>query len=142
MSEGLSDETVCHKVAKKIQKQLTTLQNGIKYDMPEDRKEIVFLPYKASMWDSLESVWRVAEKDPDCDAYVIPIPYYVKAPDESLNEEVYEGDQFPKDVPITRYDEYDLEACRPDAIYIHNPYDECNHVTSVHPYFYAKNLKN
>lgn len=102
----------------------------------------MFLPYKASMWDSLESVWRAAEKDPDCDAYVIPIPYYVKAPDGSLNEEVYEGDQFPKDVPITRYDEYDLEARRPDAIYIHNPYDECNHVTSVHPYFYAKNLKN
>lgn len=142
MSEGLSDETLCRKVGKKIQKQLTTLQNGIKYDMPEDRKEIVFLPYKASMWDSLESVWRAAEKDPDCDAYVIPIPYYVKAPDGSLNEEVYEGDQFPKDVPITRYDEYDLEARRPDAIYIHNPYDECNHVTSVHPYFYAKNLKN
>lgn len=26
-------------------------------------------------------------------------------------------------------------------IYIHNPYDECNHVTSVHPYFYSKNLR-
>ena len=26
-------------------------------------------------------------------------------------------------------------------IFIHNPYDECNYVTSVHPFFYAKNLK-
>lgn len=26
-------------------------------------------------------------------------------------------------------------------IFIHNPYDECNYVTSVHPYFYSKNLK-
>ena len=41
-----------------------------------DRREVVFLPYKASMWDSLESVWMAAEEDEDCDAYVVPIPYY------------------------------------------------------------------
>ena len=142
MSESLSDENACRKTAKKIQKQLTSLQNGIKYDMPEDKKEVVFLPYKASMWDSLESVWKAADADPNCDAYVIPIPYFDKNPDGSFREEHYEGDLYPKNVPITRYDEYDLEERRPDVIYIHNPYDECNHVTSVHPYFYSKNLKN
>lgn len=142
MSESLSDENTCRKVSKRIQKQLTGLCNSIKYDMPEDRKEVVFLPYKASMWDSLESVWKAADEDPDCDAYVIPIPYYDRNPDESFREEHYEGDQYPAYVPITRYDEYDLAARRPDVIYIHNPYDECNHVTSVHPYFYAKNLRN
>lgn len=142
MSEGLSDENVCRKLSKKIQKQLTALRNSIKYNMPEDKKEIVFLPYKASMWDSLESVWKAADTDPDCDAYVIPIPYFDKNPDGSFREEHYEGGLYPKDVPITRYDEYDLEARRPDVIYIHNPYDECNHVTSVHPYFYSKNLRN
>ena len=142
MNESLSDENTCRKVSKKIQKQLTGLQNNIKYDLPEDRKEIVFLPYKASMWDSLESVWKAADADPDCDAYVIPIPYFDKNPDGSFREEHYEGDQYPAYVPVTRYDEYDLEARRPDVIYIHNPYDECNHVTSVHPYFYSKNLRN
>lgn len=142
MSVSLSDENACRKVSKKIQRQLTSLQNGIKYDLPDDKKEIVFLPYKASMWDSLESVWKAADADPDCDAYVIPIPYYDKNPDGSFREEHYEGDQYPGYVPVTRYDAYDIEARRPDAIYIHNPYDECNHVTSVHPYFYAKNLKN
>lgn len=142
MSESLSDENACRKVSKKIQKQLTGLKNGIKYDLPEDRKEIVFLPYKASMWDSLESVWKAADADPGCDAYVIPIPYFDKNPDGSFREEHYEGDQYPAYVPVTRYDAYDLEARRPDEIYIHNPYDECNHVTSVHPYFYAKNLRN
>ena len=142
MSESLSDENVCRKTAKKIQKQLTSLQNGIKYNMPQDKKEVVFLPYKASMWDSLESVWKAADADPDCDAYVIPIPYFDKTPDGSFREEHYEGDLYPKNVPITRYDEYDLETRRPDVIYIHNPYDECNHVTSVHPFFYSKNLRN
>ena len=142
MSESMSDENRCRKVAKKIQKQLTGLQNGIKYDLPEDKKEVVFLPYKASMWDSLESVWKAVDADPDCDAYVIPIPYFDKNPDGSFKEEHYEEDLYPKDVPITRYDEYDLETQHPDVIYIHNPYDECNHVTSVHPYFYSKNLRN
>lgn len=142
LSENLSDENVCRKLFKKIQKQLTSLHNNIKYDMPEDRKEVVFLPYKASMWDSLESVWKAADADKNTDAYVIPIPYYDKNPDGSFREEHYEGDLYPRYVPITRYDEYDLEARRPDMIYIHNPYDECNHVTSVHPYFYSKNLRN
>ncbi|MDE6603796.1 MAG: hypothetical protein K2K90_16960 [Lachnospiraceae bacterium] len=142
MSENLPDENLCRKYAKKIQKQLTGLRNGIKYDLPDDKKEIVFLPYKASMWDSLESVWKAADGDPECDAYVIPIPYFDKNPDGSFREEHYEGDLYPKNVPITRYDEYDLEARHPDVIYIHNPYDECNHVTSVHPYFYSKNLRN
>lgn len=142
INEDLSDENVCRKIAKKIQKQLTGLRNSIQYELPDDKKEVAFLPYKASMWDSLESVWKAADEDPSCDAYVIPIPYFDKNPDGSFKEEHYEGDQYPAYVPITRYDEYDLEARHPDVIYIHNPYDECNHVTSVHPYFYSKNLRN
>lgn len=54
----------------------------------------------------------------------------------------YEGDLYPDYVPVVPWEEYDLEAEHPDVIYIHNPYDECNHVTSVHPYFYSKNLRN
>ena len=103
--------------------------------------EAVFLPYKASMWDSLESVWKAAEEDPDCNAYVIPIPYFDKNPDGSFREAHYEGNLYPEYVPITDYNDYDFKARMPDIIYIHNPYDECNHVTSVHPFFYSKNLK-
>ncbi len=45
----------------------------------------------------------------------------------------YEGDEFPEDIPITPWREYSIPENKPDAIYIHNPYDECNLVTSVHP---------
>ncbi len=102
---------------------------------------MVFLPYKASMWDSLESVWKAADEDEDTDAYVIPIPYYDKNPDGSFREEHYEGDLYPEYVPITKYDAYDFEGRRPDMIFIHNPYDSSNYVTSVHPFFYSGNLK-
>ena len=53
----------------------------------------------------------------------------------------YEGEQYPSYVPVTLWEEYNISEHRPDIIYIHNPYDECNHVTSVHPAFYAKELK-
>lgn len=106
------------------------------------RKEVVFLPYKASMWDSLESVWQAAYEDASCDAYVIPIPYFDKNPDGSFRDMHYEGHLYPEYVPITSYLDYDFEARRPDAIYIHNPYDEYNFVTSVHPFFFSSNLKN
>ncbi len=122
---------------------LNQILSQIKNDVHEikERTEAVFLPYNASMWDSLESVWKAAEEDPDCDAYVIPVPYYDKNPDGSFREVHYEGDLFPDYVPITHYNDYDFEGRRPDMIFIHNPYDEYNHVTSVHPFFYSKNLK-
>ncbi len=119
---------------------LSTIENSIRNDIPS-KKEIVFLPYKVSMWDSLESVWKAADEDPECDAYVIPIPYYDKNPDGTLRCEHYEGDAFPEDVPITHYNNYDFKTRKPDAIFIHNPYDENNYVTTVHPFFYTAKLK-
>lgn len=130
-----------NKIYKSLRKKLIKASNSIRNDI-KTRTEVVFLPYKASMWDSLESVWKAAEADPDCDAYVIPIPYFDKNPDGSFREEHYEGSLYPAYVPVTRYDEYNLEEAHPDVIYIHNPYDEYNYITSVHPYFYAKNLRN
>lgn len=129
------------KAFKSLRKTLIQAENSIKQDI-KIRKEAVFLPYKASMWDSLESVWKAADEDPDCDAYVIPIPYYDRNPDGSFGEEHYEGNLYPENVPVCWYEDYDFAGRRPDMIFIHNPYDECNYVTSVHPFFYSKNLKN
>lgn len=128
------------RACKNLRKSLIQVENSVKQDI-KARTEAVFLPYKASMWDSLESVWKAADEDPDCDAYVIPIPYYTKNPDGSFREEHYEGDLYPDYVPVTGYKDYNFEEHRPDMIFIHNPYDECNYLTSVHPFFYSKNLK-
>lgn len=93
------------------------------------------------MWDSLESVWKAASEDENCDTYVIPIPYYDKNPDGSFREMHYEADQYPEYVPIIKYNEFDFGKHRPDMIYIHNAYDQWNLVTSVHPDFFSGNLK-
>lgn len=141
--EGLandSHETDAGKVCKLLRQKLIRIRNSIKNDIPV-KKEVVFLPYKASMWDSLESVWKAAEEDENCDAYVIPISYFDKNPDGSFREMHYEADQYPDYVPVVSYGKYDFEARRPDVIYIHNPYDEYNYVTSVPPFFFSGNLK-
>ena len=128
------------KAYKMLNRSLSQVENSVKIDI-STRLEAVFLPYKASMFDSLESVWRAADADPNCDAYVIPIPYYDKNPDGSFRELHYEGGQYPKDVPVIWYRDYDFASRRPDIVFIHNPYDECNYITSVDPFFYTKNLK-
>ena len=103
--------------------------------------EVVFMPYKASMWDSLESIWKAANEDPDCSVYVVPIPYYERNRDRSFGKFHYEGNDFPKYVPVTSYVTYDLAKRKPDIIYVHNPYDGGNFVTSVAPRFYSDELK-
>ena len=137
LAEGAISE---NKVYKRLKKQLVKVENSAKNDICV-RKEVVFFPYKASMWDSLESVWKAAAADENCDAYVVPLPYYDKSPDGSFREMHYEIDQYPDYVPVTKYNAYDLEHRKPDVIYIHNPYDNLNLVTSVPPRFFSENLK-
>lgn len=133
--EDISTQEACARLDESLLKVETAMQ-----DLPI-RREIVFLPYKASMWDSLESVYLAAREDKECDAYVVPIPYYDKGADGSLGEMHYEGNEYPQNIEITPYTAYNLEERRPDAIYIHNPYDECNVVTCVPERYFSINLK-
>ena len=124
--------------AQAIEASLTKLTTKLS---AKHKKQVVFLPYKASMWDSLASIYEAASADPSCDAYVIPIPYFTKDEHGKLKDLHYEGNLFPKEVPITSWKDYPLAKKRPDIIYIHNPYDDGNIVTTVLPAFYTEKLK-
>lgn len=139
-SVGSALHTECDIVWDTMQRLLAEIEQSVHRDL-QIRKEMVFLPYKASMWDSLESIWMAAKEDNEYDVYVIPIPYFDKNPDGSAREMHYEADLFPEYVEITNYNNYDITKRLPDMIFIHNPYDEANFVTSVMPFFYSKNLK-
>ena len=105
------------------------------------RKEVVFLPYKAAHWEAIESVYQAAMEDAKCDVYVIPIPYFYKDYDGALKNMQYEAELFPEDVKIIKYDAFDFALHRPDMIFIQNPCDSYDEVLSVHPFFYSTNLK-
>ncbi|MDE7322287.1 MAG: hypothetical protein K2N73_06060 [Lachnospiraceae bacterium] len=140
LTSGCDEEININKIYKLLRQKLIKAENSLKNDI-HIRNIAVFLPYKASMWDSLESVWKAADEDEYCDTYVIPIPYFDKNPDGSFREMHDESSQYPAYVPVTRYDTFDFGKHRPDMIFIHNPYDNVNFVTSVHPFFYSENLK-
>ncbi len=105
------------------------------------KKEILFLPYKAAMWDSMESIWQAAVKDNNCEVFVVPIPYCTKGGEGSFTKWHCERELFPPEVPTVDYRQYKLAEHCPDVIYIHNPYDESNTVTQVSPEYFSYNLK-
>jgi len=85
-------------------------------------------------------LWRVADANLDCDAYVIPIPYFDRNLDGSFREMHDERKIYPVDVPITDYESFGFAEKCPDIIYIHNSYDNNNYVASVYPAFYSDKL--
>lgn len=137
---SMQKESVLPQTAyKNLNENLVKAENAVKHLAIE--KIAVFLPYKASMWDSLESVWKAADNDSEWTSMVIPIPYFTKNEDGSLGEMFYEGSDFPSYVPVVDWQQYALETLQPDVIFIHNPYDQYNFVTSIHPYFYASKIR-
>jgi len=119
--------------------QIKNLESKFKTEV-KTKKEVLFLPYKASMWDSLESIYLAAKEDPDCEALVMPIPYYDKK-DGKFTDMHWEI-SYPKNIPLIDYRKYNIEERRPDIIFIHNPYDDLNIVTSVHPNYFSQKLRN
>ena len=108
---------------------------------PDVKTNVVFMPYKSSMWDSMERIWKEAATDPCCLALVVPIPYYDKKPNGTLAKKHFEGKMFPEYVPIISYEDYDIEKHMPDVVYIQNPYDRHDRDTSVDPAYYSDELK-
>ena len=103
--------------------------------------EIVFLPYKYSMWDCMESIWMAAKEDTRCKCRVIPIPYYECEMGSGIRY-CYEGEMFPENIDIVDYRDYDLQTEKPDVIFVHNPYDNCNYVSQIDPAYFSDKLVN
>lgn len=134
-------ETADVSFIKQLKKELSAIEASIRKELKPNKIEVAFFPYKASMWDALESIWLAMKEDPQCDAYVIPIPYFDRLPNGGLGQMHYEGDQYPDYVPIVDWQTYNVEERLPDVSFIHNGYDDSNIITTVHPNYYSRNLK-
>jgi hypothetical protein len=128
-------------IFKRLDKCIMRIENCIRSELRPDRMEIAFFPHKRAMSDALESIWQAALKDPWCDTYIVPIPYYDRLPNGSFGAMHYEGGLYPGDIPITDWREYDVEEHHPDVIFTMYPYDDGNHVTSLHTDYYSDRLK-
>lgn len=104
-----------------------------------DKKKVVFMPFKAEYWDTMQPLWDKYSKDDNYEVIVQPISLYYKNIDGTVEE--YISDRtYPDNVAITSGEEYNCYEEKPDEIIIQNPYDEYNVATTVHPKYYAKNL--
>ncbi len=102
---------------------------------------VAFLPYKASMWDSLESIWKCFAADERCETSVVPIPYFEANRKLNQWDTCYEGEQYPEEVPVVYFQDYLLGDKKPDIVFVHNPFDQHNNVTTVHPAYYSEELR-
>jgi hypothetical protein len=127
-----AERELCHQIGALKQRLLT--DETITYT-------VVFMPYNASMWDSLHTIWAAADADPRVEAIVLPIPYADRLPDGSSGAWHHHINDLPPEVPVTPLTEFDLRSAHPDVIYVHNPYDGTNLVTSVASDFYSAALR-
>ncbi|MCL2046635.1 MAG: CDP-glycerol glycerophosphotransferase family protein [Oscillospiraceae bacterium] len=124
---------------------LNLVVNSVMEELKPNRIEVVFLSYKASMSDSIESIYFAAKADPNCDAYWIPIPYYEFESKVlgKVKKMCFEGaDFYNPDIECFDWELYDIEKRHPDVVITNNPFDAMNQVTSVHPAFYCERLRN
>ncbi len=138
-SLDIEDEPKRRKALNKSRDKLRQAENEIKNKIPLSY-EILFLPYKASMWDSLDSIYKAAMAQNNCHVTVMPSPYFNLGTQGEINSIEYEGKSFPQYVEITHYDSYSIPQNRPDVIFIHNPYDDCNYVTRLPQQFFSSEL--
>ena len=97
---------------------------------------IAFLPYKRSMWNSMESVYQECIVS-GIDAHCMPIPYY------RMKEE-YQVDYIDSDFDL--FGEIAepvelLEDLDPDYVAIHYQYENRNKVTNMLPEFFTAAIK-
>ena len=104
-------------------------------------RQVVFLPHSAKHFASLRPIIDALQEREDTEVKLMPIPYFDRMGDGSLSEMHYEGEDFPKEYPITDYRSYNFAAELPDCIVTNSPYDAFNPVWSVDPFFYSDKLK-
>ena len=107
----------------------------------DNRREIVFMPFKAEHFHLIRGMYNEALAEENTDVYVVPLPYYYKNYDGSLRDMQYHPETYPADIKLTDYNIYDINLHHPDRVVIMNPYDSWNAATSVPPAFYSSALK-
>lgn len=107
----------------------------------EGTGDVVLMPFAAKYWKYMEKLYRYYTGEGTWNVHVVPIPYFYKAWDGTLSEEVFDPGDYPDDIRIEDYRNLDLERMHPAVIVIQNPFDEWNSVYSVPPVFYSKRIK-
>lgn len=141
LQEHIEDKTLKDELIKEIMFYLEEIYQFILEEIPTEKRQAVFLIYKASMWDAFDSIYRTVKEDGEWEAIVVPIPYFNINREGKVFSMHYEGSELPKCVQITDYQAYDIPTQQPDIIFISNPYDDRNIVTQVPKQYFSSELR-
>ncbi len=108
--------------------------------MTPKKQEVYFLPFRASVWKNMESVWSSMSSNSDCNVHVVPIPYFDRDENGEARSLFFEGNDLPDYVPIEDYRKVNFEQLHPDVICIQYPFDGQNIRNGISPRFYAETL--
>lgn len=101
---------------------------------------LLLIPYKRDMWDCFEGIYNIANNTEGCSADVLPVPYTFKGMPEQTRRWFIDDFSDICTRPTLDYQKKPKKG-EYDVILIHNPYDECNYVTTIHPAYYSPRLK-
>ncbi len=108
------------------------------------KKDILFLPCKASWWDTMKDSFLEADADGSNRVEVIPIPYFYHDHEKKLGEsrsDTAEFEQLPElKGRLTTFDEYKLEKRHPEMIVIQFPFDGYSGIMGTSELLYTDNL--
>lgn len=119
-----------NEIGRKITDKLIEIHGGTGF-------KIAFLPYKRSMWNSMQSVYEEC-KASGIEVHCMPIPYYRMKENKQIDCIDSDFDLFGQ---IAERIE-DLEDIHPDYIAIHYQYQDHNKVTNMLPEYFTKALKD
>lgn len=89
----------------------------------------LFIVSRAKHWDEMAQVYEeVCRAYPNADIFVMPVPYFVKDIMGDAIEMCYEGNDYPNNLRLVDYSQYDLNELHPDRIYFQDPCDEWNEI--------------
>lgn len=101
----------------------------------------LFIVSRVKHWNEMADVYNnVCRTNPSAEIYVMPVPYYVKDITGEALELCYEGNDYPEDLRLVDYSQYDLASLHPDRIYFQDPWDEWNEVTQLPEEYCSKAL--
>ena len=132
-------------------KEVETYFNLISEDVTArviNREEILILTIGPKEWQGFERLYDELVKEDKADVYVVPLPVLFKdyfgqivATDDELIANTHLED-YPENVKISLWTDFNLGLHHPDRIYIQSPYDGENPCLTIPPQYYAKELKN
>ncbi len=107
-----------------------------------ERELILLLVSQAEHWKDMKATYErlVNEESDKADIYVMPLPYYRKDALGNIVERYYDGNEFPTELPLVDYQDYELAKLRADRIYYQDPWDEWGETTELDDIYKSEEL--